>query len=341
MATAVPSTSFTGSLLRRSRSSLFGGGLQTLRVSSLRVPGVSLRAVQKSVCSKLSSSSSSTDSEQSVAVGAMFTAMTMPDSAMASQQLMALAADDSRGFALLLPLVPALGWVLFNILQPGLNQFNRMRGIKAVAAGAGLGAALTTMMLVPQASAAQEIATLAADSDSRGLVLLGILVPAVAWVLYNILQPGLNQLDKMRSSKAVVGALGLGAVSSMYLTPQAEAIQEIATIADNDSRGLVLLGILLPALGWVLFNILQPGLNQLNKMKSIKGLVVGAAGLGAAASSMMAAAPDAEAAQEITQLAADNRPLILLFILLPAIGWVLFNILQPALNQLNKMSGKK
>ncbi len=144
---------------------------------------------------------------------------------MASQQLMALAADDSRGFALLLPLVPALGWVLFNILQPGLNQFNRMRGIKAVAAGAGLGAALTTMMLVPHASAAQEIATLAADSDSRGLVLLGILVPAVAWVLYNILQPGLNQLDKMRSSKAVVGALGLGAVSSMYLTPQAEAIQ--------------------------------------------------------------------------------------------------------------------
>ncbi len=100
-----------------------------------------------------------------------------------------------------------------------------MRGIKAVVAGAGLGAALTTMMLVPQASAAQEIATLAADSDSRGLVLLGILVPAVAWVLYNILQPGLNQLDKMRSSKAVVGALGLGAVSSMYLTPQAEAIQ--------------------------------------------------------------------------------------------------------------------
>jgi len=118
-------------------------------------------------------------------------------------------------------------------------------------------------------------------------------------------------------------------------------VQEIATIADSDSRGLVLLGILLPALGWVLFNILQPGLNQLSKMKSIKGLVIGAAGLGAAASSMMAAAPDAEAAQEITQLAADNRPLILLFILLPAIGWVLFNILQPALNQLNKMSGKK
>jgi hypothetical protein len=49
-----------------------------------------------------------------------------------------------------------------------------MRGIKAVAAGVGLGAALTTMMLVPHASATKEMATLAADSDSRGLVLLGI-----------------------------------------------------------------------------------------------------------------------------------------------------------------------
>jgi photosystem II PsbY protein len=104
----------------------------------------------------------------------MFTAMTMPDSAIASQQLMALVVDDSRGFTLLLPLVPAFGWVLFNILQPGLNQFNRMRRIKAVAAGVGLGAALTTMMLVPHASVAHEMETLAADSDSRGLVLLVI-----------------------------------------------------------------------------------------------------------------------------------------------------------------------
>ncbi len=41
-------------------------------------------------------------------------------------------------------------------------------------AGVGLGAALTIMMLVPHASSAKEMATLAADSDSRGLVLLGI-----------------------------------------------------------------------------------------------------------------------------------------------------------------------
>jgi photosystem II PsbY protein len=113
-------------------------------------------------------------SENSTTASAMFTAMTMSDFAIASQQLMALAAYDNRGFALLLPLVPALGWVLFNILQLGLNQFNKMHGIKAVAEGVGLGATLITMMLIPHASVAQEMATLAVDSDSRGLVLLGI-----------------------------------------------------------------------------------------------------------------------------------------------------------------------
>jgi len=48
-----------------------------------------------------------------------------------------------------------------------------MRGIKAMAVGVGLGAALTTMMLVPHASATKEMATLVADNDSKGLVLLG------------------------------------------------------------------------------------------------------------------------------------------------------------------------
>jgi photosystem II PsbY protein len=42
------------------------------------------------------------------------------------------------------------------------------------------------------------------------------------------------------------------------------------------------------------------------------------------------------AAQEVAQLA-DNRPLILLGLGLPVIGWVLFNIAQPALRQLDSM----
>ncbi|GAA0146730.1 hypothetical protein LIER_06616 [Lithospermum erythrorhizon] len=32
----------------------------------------------------------------------------------------------SRSLALLLPIIPAIAWVLFNILQPALNQINRM-----------------------------------------------------------------------------------------------------------------------------------------------------------------------------------------------------------------------
>lgn len=153
--------------------------------------------------------------------GAMFAAMAVSDSAMASQQLMTLADADNRGLALLVPLVPAIGWVLFNILQPALNQVNKMRGAKALVAGAGLGALAT--LAAPHADAAQEIAQLA-DSDSRGLVLLGILAPAVGWVLFNILQPALNQLNKMRAQKGMIGAIGLGA-ASMLLTPQADAAQ--------------------------------------------------------------------------------------------------------------------
>lgn len=57
----------------------------------------------------------------------------------------------------------------------------------------------------PEASAAQEVARLAAEAaaaeggDNRGLLLLFVVAPAIAWVLYNILQPALNQLNRMRS----------------------------------------------------------------------------------------------------------------------------------------------
>jgi photosystem II PsbY protein len=77
----------------------------------------------------------------------------------------------------------------------------------------------------------------------------------------------------------------------------------------------------IPALGWVAFNILQPAFNQLNRMSEIKddakassgrpggkkkrGLA-GAVGMGAALSMM--AAQQADAATELSQLAAsDNR----------------------------------
>jgi photosystem II PsbY protein len=71
----------------------------------------------------------------------------------------------------------------------------------------------------------------------------------------------------------------------------------------------------LPALGWVAFNMLQPAFNQLNRMseknaagsssKKKRG-ITGAVGLGAALS--MLAVQQADAATELSQLAAsDNR----------------------------------
>lgn len=121
------------------------------------------------------------------------------------------------------------------------------------------------------ASEVQQLAD-ATENDSRGLILLLVLLPALGWVLYNILPPALNQLNRMKVSKGFIGALGLSGAAATFGTyvgvvPEAEAVQEIATIADSDSRGLVILFVLLPALGWVLFNILQPALNQVNKMR--------------------------------------------------------------------------
>lgn len=207
----------------------------------------------------------------SALAGAFFAALASAESASAAQQVLDIAAaaadpsSDNRGLALLIPVVPAIGWVLYNILQPALNQINRMRSAKGLVIGLTLTAAAFSVS--PHAIAAQETA----QNDSRGLLILGILIPAVSWVLFNILRPGLNQIERMRASKAVVGAAGL----SLLLPFNADAVsQDIAQIAaaseDNDPRGLLLLGVLIPAVGWVLFNILQPALNQINKMKSQK-----------------------------------------------------------------------
>ncbi|CAI0425815.1 unnamed protein product [Linum tenue] len=143
----------------------------------------------------------------SALAGAVFSTLGSSDPAFAAQQLAQLAettGSDNRGIALLLPLIPAIAWVLFNILQPALNQINRMRS-KGLVVGLGLGGGLAAagMAGAPEASAAVEeigrIAAAAEGSDSRGQLLLIVVAPAILWVLYNILQPALNQLNRMRS----------------------------------------------------------------------------------------------------------------------------------------------
>lgn len=133
--------------------------------------------------------------------GAIFSTLSYCDPAFAAQQIAEIAEGDSRGLALLLPLVPAIAWVLFNILQPALNQIDRMRSSQGLIVGLGLGGlAASGFMFTPHASAS-EIATIAeaAGSDNRGQLLLIVVAPAILWVLFNILQPALNQINKMRS----------------------------------------------------------------------------------------------------------------------------------------------
>lgn len=133
--------------------------------------------------------------------GAVFSALAAADPAFAAQQLAEIADGDNRGLALLLPLIPAILWVLYNILQPALNQINKMRSTKGVVVGLGVGGGLAAAgMFQPAEAAAAEVAALAeAAADNRGQLLLFVVAPAIAWVLYNILQPALNQINRMRS----------------------------------------------------------------------------------------------------------------------------------------------
>ena len=86
----------------------------------------------------------------------------------------------------------------------------------------------------------------------------------------------------------------------------------------------------MPAATQVAFNIGQPALNQLDSMSAKKSV---AAGLGLGAASLLMAG-NADAATEAMQLAgSDGRAGILLTLFVPVIGWVLFNILGPAQNQ--------
>ncbi|CAA0833152.1 Photosystem II core complex proteins psbY-chloroplastic [Striga hermonthica] len=128
--------------------------------------------------------------------GAVFSALSAADPAIAAQQLAEIADGDNRGIALLIPLVPAVLWVLYNILQPALNQINRMRSSKGVAIGLGLGGLAAKGFLHPAEASA---AVAEAAADNRGQLLLFVVAPAIAWVLYNILQPALNQINRMRS----------------------------------------------------------------------------------------------------------------------------------------------
>jgi photosystem II PsbY protein len=79
-------------------------------------------------------------------------------------------------------------------------------------------------------------------------------------VLFNIGGPALNQIDNMKK-----GALAGTGLATLFVASQADAATEMMTVADG--RAGLLAFPLLAALGWVLFNIAGPALNQIDNMK--------------------------------------------------------------------------
>jgi photosystem II PsbY protein len=189
--------------------------------------------------------------------------------------------------------------------------------------------AAATLLAAGNAQAAQEIANLAANDNRLGIIAT-LFLPVVGWVGFNIFGPAKNQLDNM--SRVVAVSAGLSA-AALVAAPRSDAAQEALQLAASDNRLGIIATLFLPVVGWVLFNIFGPAKNQLDNMGR-RGLV---AGLGLSAAALLSS-ESAEAAEEVAQLAAsDNRFLIIATLFVPAVAWVLFNILGPALNQLKNM----
>ena len=75
--------------------------------------------------------------------------------------------------------------------------------------------------------------------------------------------------------------------STFLAAGNAQAAQEVASLAGRDNRATTLLLLLVPALGWVGFNILAPALNQLKGMQSANSKRSAAIGLGLSAAALL------------------------------------------------------
>lgn len=150
-----------------------------------------------------------------------------------------------------------------------------------------------------------------------------------------------QEADAQQAIVVRLAAAGTAA-STLLAAGNAQAATEIASLAaGRDNRATTLLLLLAPALGWVAFNILAPALNQLKGMQNANLKRSAAIGLGLSAAALLTT-QEANAAEEIAQLAAgrDNRVLIIATLFVPVVGWVAFNILGPALNQLQAQVAK-
>jgi hypothetical protein len=87
--------------------------------------------------------------------------------------------------------------------------------------------------------------------------------------------------------------------------------------------------------------VIKPASSFSDVILHVQASLIKLAGVSTTVSTLLAAG-NAQAAQEVAALAArDNRASTLLLLLAPALGWVAFNILAPALNQLKGMQNAK
>ncbi|KAJ8450619.1 hypothetical protein Cgig2_020256 [Carnegiea gigantea] len=107
-----------------------------------------------------------------------------PPIAMAAKKIAESPQQDIRGLAFLVPIIPAVGWALINILGPALNQIERMRTQRAIILGLGFGglAATAAINWVPSASAASEVVENAAVSGDNNRLYLVLFVAAAAFL---------------------------------------------------------------------------------------------------------------------------------------------------------------
>ena len=119
----------------------------------------------------------------------------------------------------------------------------------------------------------------------------------------------------LRRTRGTAAGVGLGA-ALLLASQKADAAQEIAQLAAGDNRFAIIATLFLPVVGWVLFNIGGPALNQLNNAanknktgvakkisKAVMKRAVTGAIVGLSAASLLAV-PHADAANEVMQLAA-------------------------------------
>ena len=134
--------------------------------------------------------------------------------------------------------------------------------------------ATSTLGFAQSSFAAQpeEVVGNLAGIDGR-IAIFFVFAPVLGWVAYNILGPGLNQLEDMQKKNSkrrgvVGGAIGSALGASLMMQPESAdaAEQVVGNLAGIDGR-IAIFFVFAPVLGWVAYNILGPGLSQLEDMQ--------------------------------------------------------------------------